>query len=354
MELKNKVIDSHLHIEAWENEEGDVTTSFEPYKVERELKAVNVCGLPSHNGAGNNIMCLFYKLANPDNTYVHGGIVHLDKPITDTPPAGFDTVTQYRELMEIGCDGIKMLEGKPSYHLTLGSDINVPSLDRLYTEIEKDGTHLVYHINDPDEFWDRERAPKNAFEEGWFYGDLGYAPYEEIQRQAEIVFERHPNIKVTLAHFFFNAKNPEYLEDLFKKYPNLCIDITPGTEMYHAFESNHEFYREFFTKYSDRIVLGTDGTFPWATRFHSWCCHTLLRFLSTDEKMMAFNDEYLTGLNLPEEAVLNIVGGNFERRVSNKPKPINKAAFKKYIEKYWFSLCDEDKERIEPLVKKYL
>ena len=353
MELKDKVIDAHLHIEGWENEEGDVTTAFEPYKAQRNLKAVNVCGLPSHNGAGNNIMCFFYKLANP-SVYCHGGIVHIDKPITDTPPVGFDTLTQYRELMELGCDGIKMLEGKPSYHFTLGSSLNTPSLDRLYAEIEKNGTHLIYHVNDPDEFWDREKAPKSAFDDGWFYGDKDYASFEEIQRQAEIILERHPNIKVTFAHFFFNAKNPEYLISLFEKYPNMCIDITPGTEMYLSFNENYEYYREFFTKYSDRILLGTDGTFPWATKYHSHMCDNLLRFLSTDEKELQVYDLRVKGLNLPENAVLNIAGKNFEKRVSSEPKPINKAAFKAYIEKYWFSLCDEDKARIEPLIKKYL
>ena len=145
--MKN-IIDSHLHIEGWINEEGEMTGGFEPYRQERDLKAINVCGLPSHNGAGNNIMCIFYKLIN-EGTYAHCGIVHIDKPISDTPPEGFDPVTQYRELMEIGCDGIKMLEGKPSYHITLGSDINRPTLDKLYAEIEKDGTHLLYHVNDP-------------------------------------------------------------------------------------------------------------------------------------------------------------------------------------------------------------
>ena len=75
-----KRIDSHLHIEAWVNEEGDFLSAFEPYRKEAGLAALNVCGLPSHNGAGNNLMCLFYKLVNP-KTFAHCGIVHIDKPI---------------------------------------------------------------------------------------------------------------------------------------------------------------------------------------------------------------------------------------------------------------------------------
>ena len=351
--FEGKIIDTHLHIEGWVNEENNMEKGFEPYREEGSLGAINVCALPSHNGAANNLMCMIYKLVNP-KTYAHCGIVHLDQPIVDNPPVGFDPVTQYRELMEVGCDGIKMLEGKPSYHLSLGSDINRPTLEKLYDEIEKDGTHLIYHVNDPDEFWDRERAPKDAFEQGWFYGDLGYAPYEEIKRQAEIMMEKHPNLKVTFAHFFFSSKEPEYLEGLFEKYPNLCVDLTPGTEMYFSFESKHDYYRDFFTKHSDRLLLGTDGTFPWATRFHSWCCHTLIRFITTDEKMMAFNDRILTGLDLPEEACANILYKNFERRVSSEPKPINKKALIAYYEKYKPYISKEDIEHLDPLFEKYV
>ncbi len=348
-----KIIDSHLHIEAWTNEEGDFLNAFEPYRNQSKLAALNVCALPSHNGAGNNIMCMLYKLVNP-NTYLHGGIVHLNKPISDDAPVGFDPVTQYRELMEIGCDGIKMLEGKPSYHMVLGKDINHPALDRLYTEMEKDGVHVIYHINDPDEFWDRDRAPESAFSEGWFYGDLDYAHYDVIKAQAEKMLENHPNLKVTFAHFFFSSKTPEYLEELFKKYPNVCVDLTPGTEMYDSFEKNTEYYKEFFTKYADRILIGTDATFPWTTKGHVWCMDIITRYLGTNDKMMAFNDKILTGIDLPEYAQERIFYKNFEERVAKSPKPINKSALKAYIEKYKEHLTEEDARLIVPLCEKYL
>ena len=238
--------------------------------------------------------------------------------------------------------------------MVLGKDINHPALDRLYTEMERDNTHVVYHINDPDEFWDRERAPKCSFEQGWFYGDLDYAHYDTIKAQAEKMFENHPNMKVTLAHFFFSSKTPEYLADLFEKYPNLCVDMTPGTEMYDSFEKNPDTYKEFFTKYADRILIGTDATFPWATKGHVWCMDTITRYLGTSDKKMAFNDQILSGINLPDEVLERIFYKNFEERVDKTPKPINKSALRAYYEKYKPYLSDDDISHLEPIVEKYL
>ncbi|MBO5440095.1 MAG: hypothetical protein J6A53_05510, partial [Clostridia bacterium] len=104
----------------------------------------------------------------------------------------------------------------------------------------------------------------------------------------------------------------------------------------------------------DRILVGTDGTFPWATKCHSWCINILYEFIATDHKNMAFDDSILTGLNLNGEAKENILYKNFEKRVSQSPKPINKEALKKYIEKYKEFITDENWQSLKPALEKYL
>ena len=350
--INEKIIDTHLHIEAWENESGSFIDGFEEHREISGLKSMNICALPSHEGAANNIVAGFYKIAHP-NTFAHGGVVHF-VPTYEKEKEGFELVTQYKELMEIGFDGIKMLEGKPSYHKEIGKELNTPSMDALFDAIEKDGTHLVFHVNDPAEFWKRECVSQEIVDNGWFYGDGTYASHEELYRQAERVLEKHPSLKVTFAHFYFCGETPEKLSALFDKYPNMGVDLTPGTEMYTSFEKHHDFYRDFFIKYSDRIMLGTDGTFPLETRYHAWCIDILYRFIATDEKMMAFNDSILTGMNIKGEERENILYKNFERRVSEEPKPLNKVAFKAYIEKYLPTLTEENQERVKALTEKYL
>ena len=346
------IIDTHMHIEAWENEEFEFIDCFEKHREDADLRSLNICAVPTkQRNFCNNIMCALYKLAHP-NTYIHGGFDHMIYPITSEMEEGIDLVTQYRELMEIGFDGIKLIEGKPTVLKSLGGDLNHPALDRLYTELEKDGTHVVFHINDPIDCWDMTKVDPTLLSLGWFYGDGTYPTYEGLYNQALTLFENHPNMKATLAHFFFCGDTPERVVALFEKYPNLCVDLTPGCEMYHSFERKHDYYRAFFEKYSDRVLLGTDGTFPWLTKCHVWCVDIISRFIATEDKMMAFDDSILTGIGIGKEAKENIFYKNFERRVAPTPKAINKEALVKYINKHWHLLSEEERVRLSPYVEK--
>lgn len=346
-----RIIDSHIHITKWGD--GDFISNFDEYCKRENIEAINICAIPNYqSNTCNNIIAGFYKLAHP-NSYIHGGIEFIHIPI-DSMPKDMDAVTQYRELMEIGFDGIKMLEGKPTEHKRIGKSLNHKQLNSLYRELEKDSTHLLMHVNDPDEFWDEKRAPDWAISRGWAYLDGTYAPFEEIRNQTIKILEDYPNLSVTLAHFFFSSKEPELLEKLFSLYPNLCVDLTPGGEMYVEFQKNYDYYKEFFNKYSDRLIFGTDRFFPAQDdTYANWVFNVVTKFIGTDETVVGFDDKKLKGLGLSQEKKDNIFFANFERRVGATPKKMDKEKFKKYIEKYSFVLTEEDKERIKPLMEKY-
>ena len=355
--IKDKIIDSHLHIEAWENEEvGSFLNAFEPYREGMDLNGINICSLNNHaSGACNNVMIALYKLINP-NTYAHGCLHHVYYPISENVPEGTDLVTQYKEMMEIGFDGIKLIEGKPNCLKKLGGTLLFPTLDKFFEAAEKDGTHIVFHVNDPDEFWDDELAPPISKEYGWFYGDGSFPNFWTVVKEIESILDKYPKLNVTFAHFFFYAKYPEKLAKMFEKYENVAVDITPGTEMYLAFEKNHDFYCDFFKKYSDRILVGTDATFPWESKGHAWCIDRLYNFIATDKVQMAFCDQNLTGLNLSGKDKENILFANFERRTGTNgtPNEISKEKLLAYYEKYKEFFYEGEEEILSPLVDKYL
>ena len=352
--IPEKIIDTHMHIEAWDNDEYSFIDCFEGHREQSPLASLNICCLPTaQRSFANNVMAGLYKIAHP-NTFAHGAFDHVITPITENVPEGTDLVTQYRELMEIGFDGIKLIEGKPTSLKPLGNNLNHPALDRVYTEMERDGTHIVFHIKDPEHFWDISRVEPGHVEKGWFYGDGTYLSYEELEKQAYALFEAHPKLNVTLAHFFFYGECPEKLEALFEKYPNMCVDLTPGCEMYHSFEAHHDYYKDFFKRNSKRVMLGTDGTFPWSTKSHVWCMDVLYRFIATTDARMAFDDAILTGINIDGIEKENILWRNFERRVGAKPRPINKEALRAYYEKYKRYMSEDTIAHLEPYIKKYL
>jgi len=186
------------------------------------------------------------------------------------------------------------------------------------------------------------------------YCDGTYATHEELYRQAYQILENHPNLKVTFAHFFFKSEHPKDLEELFEKYPNMCVDLTPGWEMYLSFYENKEFFKEFFTKYSKRILFGTDAYFPRPTECSKWLADRVYRFISSPDVVKAVADRYESGLCIPNEAIEDITHGNFERRVSETPKEINKEALKAYYAKYKHLMAEKDIKYVDEVFAKFL
>lgn len=353
--INEKVIDSHLHIFEIEDKNGNsCIDGFDEYIEKMGVEAVNIAALPSGKGrdVSNNIIVALYKIVNK-KAFAHGGLVYPEYPAPNKMPEGMDFVTQYKELMEIGFDGIKMLEGKPTLHKRVGHDLSDDLFDPFFAEMEKDGTHLIFHVNDPEEFWDKN-ADQWIKDAGWYYGDGGFASNEEVYRQMERILEKHPDLCVNFAHFFFYSKRPEKLEELFEKHPNMGVDITPGGEMYLAFDDKREYYTNFFIKYSDRIQFGTDSCFPYGTESYSWLTDRVYRYIATDDEFKGFADKIHTGMKLPKETLENILYKNFERTVGTKPKQINKEALRKYIEKYKHLIPNEKLEKINSLCEKFL
>ncbi len=337
MNSKRKVIDSHWHLYPWFDEHGeDFYTVIDRYQKNLGLDALNLCSIPVNHdyGPAQNVLAALYKLHNP-TAYAYGGLVYTDKPVNFPQPEGFDMLTQYNELMEIGFDGIKMLETKPAEQKEYQVRINDPYFEEFFAACEKNGTHMIWHVADPDTFWDINKIPQRFIERGWFYGDGTYMSLEEMYGQVYDILERHPKLKVTFAHFFFLSEHPEKLEELFAKYENACIDIVPGGEMYAAFRENYEFYKGFFEKYSDRIFFGTDASFTENDLYDHYTniVTQVYNFMATDKDIEIYGEK-CPAIQLSDEATDNILYKNFERVAGSTPKAVNKAAIKKYVEKY--------------------
>jgi len=243
--------------------------------------------------------------------------------------------------MDLGFDGIKMLETKPTEQKTYGMCIDDDCYDPFFAACEKDGTPMVWHVADPDSFWDMDRIPQRFLDRGWFYGDGTYMSYDRVYGQVYNVLDKHPRLKVVFAHFFFLSEKPEQLEALFAKYPGTAVDLTPGSEMYGTFRENRSFYRDFFIKYQDRILFGTDTSYKGSdmTRFTDRS-QAVKQFLTTDEKLTVISVE-TKGLALPKPVCNKILGENFRRMTGKTPKPMDRQALRAYVEKYQHLITDE-------------
>ena len=201
---------------------------------------------------------LHLKAHYPDRVFVFGGL-DISAFFTAGEKAGQVFSDYVDVLFAMGCDGIKMIEGKPDMRKML----NVPPFDGpvyepYWEKMESSQAPLIFHVNDPAEFWDATKIPDWARQSGWFYGDGTFINNETQYTEIIHVLTRHPRLKVVFAHFFFLSQDLHRLAGYLDQFPNMHIDLTPGIEMYHEFSKNPDKAREFFIKYQDRILFGTD------------------------------------------------------------------------------------------------
>ncbi len=338
MKFDKKTIDSHTHIYNWYDENGEsYIDALDTLQSKTGTTGLNILALTTkiYGGSDSNIMAAIYKLHNP-TAYAYGGIVYPELPVVPPLPEGLDALTQYRELMEIGFDGIKILY-KPDNQKNIVLPINDGFYDNFFTAAENDGTHIIWHVADPKNNWNPDYEVKI-----WNYSDGTFPSREEMYRQVFDVLEKHPKLNVCFAHFFFMEEEPELLEELFSKYENLCVDVVPGL-MFSTFCKNPTFYREFLTKYSDRIIFGTDSEIH-ENKSSDKLTEAVYKAVTTNETVDIWGN-IVTGINLPDEASNKILYENFKNRCADTPKHVNITALKNYIKKYLHLISREQNKK---------
>lgn len=172
------------------------------------------------------------------------------------------TVDRLEELVEHGAGGFKLWKDLgTSVRDSDGSLLRIDD-ERLAPIFEKAAElniPIMFHIADPDAFFlpidnHNERYEELAAHPDWsFYGS--HFSKQELLAQRDRVFARHPRTIFVGAHIAEHPEDLAYVSRLLDATPNLFVDIAArcaelGRQPYTA--------REFFLKYSDRILFGTD------------------------------------------------------------------------------------------------
>ena len=337
--LEIPVLDAHIHFGKTDFMPGLLQT------LDRLLvDKFNIVCTPDQTRLSLVPDALYLKAHYPKRAYVFGG---MDISALMISPEYFGSIyADYIEvLLALGCDGVKMIEGKPQIRKMLP----IPAFDckayaPFWKKMEEWQVPLIFHVNDPEEFWDAQKIPSWARERGWFYGDGSYINNEKQYSEVLNVMARHPNLKVIFAHFFFLSAQLERLSAYLERYPNLHIDLTPGIEMYFNFSSSPQKVKEFFIKYQDRIIFGTDigakallSTPELGIEFgESRSRVNLVRsFMELDEEfwleegtgfLFGKPEKPFQGIGLPPDVLEKVYYRNFEKLAGETPRPISPAA----------------------------
>lgn len=272
--------------------------------------------------AYNNFTGLKTKLACKDfPLYLFGGMNHEDYF------KGIPYEKQAEAMLDIGFDGIKFLDMKPSIYKIIGSGVGRREYYRLFELLEAKQTPVVMHCADPETFWDKSKMRPDEIEKGWWYGDGTYPSYDDIYREVFSVLDRHPNLNVVLAHFFFLSNNYEEAVRVMETYPGVKFDITPGWEMYVGFSRDIDKWHDFFMKYADRIIYGTDSTDEMGSHQDEIDLNNVVSFALTHDRseyVMPIFGPTVRGLELDEKTIEKISLKNFTRYFGAEPKVINR------------------------------
>lgn len=139
--------------------------------------------------------------------------------------------------------------------------IDDPELDPIFAECEKAGLIISIHTADPEAFFSPIDEKNERYEEllrhpEWSFYSSEFPTLETVLTERNNRFKRHPKLKFVALHFGEYANDLIKAEELLLNNPNVYVDIAAridelGRQPYKA--------KDFFTKFSDRILFGVDG-----------------------------------------------------------------------------------------------
>lgn len=248
---KFSAIDYHNHLDAQNPD--DVLKIMDACNIERIVNITMRTGIEAID------MHRKFKEASPDRFETYAWFDWSDLHKTRFWES---CVERLERFVDAGFCGIKIWK---DLGLTLrdanGEFLRVDD-ERLAPFFEKAGEldiPVMFHTADPDAFFspiDRfnERYEELAAHPDWSFHGSHFSK-EELLAQRDSIFERHPKTTFVCAHLAERSEDLAYVARLLDDNPNLFVDIGARTA-----ELGRQPYtaREFFVKYADRILFGTD------------------------------------------------------------------------------------------------
>lgn len=320
------IIDCHVHMGGSETEDRMLAV--------RHVTGIDKMALVSIQdpAAGSGLpQSLYMKARHPAEFFVFAGLNHARK-LSENAANAPDLVEQVDGFVAMGCDGIKMIEGKPTSRQRMDIPVTDPYFADYWARVEEAGLPIVWHVNDPEEFWDPQRIPGWAKERDWGYGP-GDAQKEELYAEVDEVLARHPALKIIFAHFYFLSADLQRAGRFLDEHPCVHFDLAPGIEMLYNISHNPEAGREFFIRYADRIIFGTDLSSRLTDEEARIRAGIVFRWLETgdtfrlpDEADFLLGppeDGVVRGMALPDDVLARIYRENFIRLAGPEPVPLN-------------------------------
>ncbi len=331
-----KICDTHIHLIYPE-------TINSTEKIFREVKEYfgydRIALMCMTTGSGhrnpdpaNNVKALYLKdkfnKESPDSTFVYGNPIYY----YDERDTADGLCNRAKALYDMGVDGFKFLDGKPSFRKKLARKLCDPIYDKMFAFAEEKGIPVKMHIADPPKYWGpKEEQTEYAIMRGWWCGDGTFPSFQDLHDEVYGILEKFPKLKFCAAHCFYLGHDIEQMTEFFEKWENTSFDLTPGQFNLLEFTKKPDEWKAFFKKYAHRIFFGTDTYNQFVegddlSKYDNcWSAPTVVRKVLEKSPEEAFDAAigHLVPLNLDDKTLSEVYFGSHEKLHPNA-RPLNK------------------------------
>lgn len=308
---KFPVIDVHNHV----NDAMGIDEHMPPEKVIQVMNAANVRTVVILTGQwGEKLQKVVDEMVQP---YPGRFMVftQIDYSKIDDPKG---MVADLDDAVRRGARGLKVLKDLGLQDRDKSGKlipVDDPRLDPVWEECGRLGIPVAIHVTDPEAFFHPINGENERYEEliehpDWSFYDHGFPSKEEVMAQRDHMFAKHPHTTFISLHVANWPEKLDYVSQLLDRLPNVMTEFGAreaelGRQPRRA--------REFFLKYQDRILFGTDSP-PSLEMYHNY-----FRWLETDDE---YFDYYgypgqgrwkIYGMKLPDPVLQKVYHRNAER-----------------------------------------
>lgn len=193
--------------------------------------------------------------------------------------------------------------------------VDDPKIDSIVSFLEKSKIPVIGHNGEPKDCW--MPLDKMTFSRGYYashpeyhmYLHPEYPSYDDQINARDNMLQKHPHLKFIGAHLASLEWSLDELAKRFDKYPNLKVDLSRMSNLELHTLRDRDKTRNFFLKYQDRFVYGTDKAINATSNpeslqnstHKSWLSDW--KFFATDEKITLSGFGELNGLKLPKKVI---------------------------------------------------
>ncbi len=307
---KYPVVDFHTHV----NMSGD------PAKMIESMDKINLRTMVMlTSGWGEALTKMVDRFVKPyPGRFVAFTLVDWSR--VDEPDFGQKMAAQIRDAVARGARGLKILKnlGLGTRYKSTGKLVAVddPALDPIWAECGMLGIPVAIHISDPEAFFLPTDAINERYEElldhpDWSFHGKDFPSNKGLIDARDRVFAKHPKTIWVALHTGGGAEDLDYVGSMLDKLPNVAVEFAARQA-----ELGRQPRRstEFFTKYQDRIMFGTDVKLPEEAIYANY-----FRWLETGDEYFPY-DGYpqqgrwkIYGLQLPAKILKKVYTTNADK-----------------------------------------